>query len=245
MKFDPETSGAYLRLSSDNVTPASITGIRDGDLEYLLQPLEEIYFGPRVLYEESRHGDVYSMAILICIVSLIFLLAICSFINLSTITLPYRSKEIAVKKLTGTTQRQLLFQFIGESFTLTGVSLLLGLMVLFAASRYTNAMLGIDIVSMLTNTNIIFLATIILMVFAVVISPVFMVVRFIRASPIRLLSTDAITFPRFKRVITIIQFGVSIFLIVSSILVSRQINYSLIKEPGRNHDQVVYLAAPT
>ena len=66
--------------------------------------------------EEARHGDLYSMVILICIVSLIFLLAICSFVNLSTITLPNRSKEIAVKKLAGTTQSQLLFQFIYESF---------------------------------------------------------------------------------------------------------------------------------
>jgi putative ABC transport system permease protein len=82
------------------------------------------------------------------------------------------------------------------------------------------------------------------MVSAVVISPVCMVIRFIRATPTRLLSTDTITFPRFKRIITIVQFGVSIFLIVSSIVVRRQINYSLLKEPGRNHDQVVYIACP-
>jgi putative ABC transport system permease protein len=44
--------------------------------------------------------------------------------------------------------------------------------------------------------------------------------------------------------ITIVQFGVSTFLIVSSILINRQINYSLIKEPGRNHDQIVYMACP-
>ncbi len=244
LNFTADQSSIYARLASGKATPPSLTGINDGHLEYLFQPIREIYFGPRVLSEEARHGDVYSMVILICIVSLIFLLAICSFVNLSTITLPNRSKEIAVKKLAGTTQFQLLFQFIYESFALTSVSLLVAVMILLGTSHHISAMLGIDIVHMMVNSNLVFLAAIVLMIFAVVISPVFMIIRFIRASPIRLVSTDTITFPRFKRIITVVQFGVSTFLIVSSILVSRQINYSLIKEPGRNHDQVVYMACP-
>ncbi|HTF21639.1 MAG TPA: ABC transporter permease [Chryseolinea sp.] len=244
LNFAPDQSGVYARLSSDMITPPSLAGIKNGHTEYLLQPIKEIYFGPRTVYEEARHGDMYSMVILISIVSLIFLLALCSFVNLSTITLPNRSKEIAVKKLAGTTQRQLLLQFVYESLALTSVSLFLAACILLATSHYVSALLGIDIVPMLLNTNPIFLGIIVLMVSAVVFSPVFMVIRFIRASPTRLLSIDTITFPRFKRIITIVQFGVSIFLIVSSVVVRRQINYSLLKESGQNHDQVVYIACP-
>ena len=40
------------------------------------------------------------------------------------------------------------------------------------------------------------------------------------------------------------QLGISIFLIVASMVMRRQINYSLLKEPGRNHDQVVYVSYP-
>jgi putative ABC transport system permease protein len=244
LSFDPDQSSVYARLSSEKITPTSRAGVSSGNSEYFLQPMKDIYFGPRVISEEARHGDVYSIVILICIVSLIFLLAICSFVNLSTITLPYRSKEIAVKKLTGTTQFQLLFQFIYESLALTSVSLLIGLVILLGTSHYIASMLGIDIVHLVGSASLVFLAGVILMVFAVVTSPIFLVIRFINASPIRLLSTDTISFPRFKRIITVVQFGVSIFLIVSSITVGRQINYSLIKEPGRNHDQVVYIGCP-
>jgi len=53
-----------------------------------------------------------------------------------------------------------------------------------------------------------------------------------------------ITFPRFKRIITILQLGISIFLIVAAIVINRQVNYSLVKEPGRNYDQIVYLNYP-
>ena len=41
-----------------------------------------------------------------------------------------------------------------------------------------------------------------------------------------------------------LQLGISIFLIVASMVMRRQINYSLLKEPGRNHDQIVYLSYP-
>ena len=244
LNFRPDLSGIYARTTSGKAIASSLTGINDVHLEYVLQPVRDIYFGPRVLSEEARHGDVYSMIILICIVSLIFLLATCSFVNLSTITLPNRSKEIAVKKLAGKSQFQLLLQFTYESFALTGISLLLAVLLLLATGSFINPMLGIDIEHVLLSSAVVVVGAIVVMIFVVVIAPVFMVIRFIRVSPIRLLSTDTITFPRFKRIITVVQFGVSTFLIVSSILISRQINYSLIKEPGRNHDQVVYMACP-
>jgi hypothetical protein len=118
------------------------------------------------------------------------------------------------------------------------------LVILIGASHYLRKILSIDIVYLMMNSKVVFLAAIVMMISTVVISPVFMIIRFIRATPIRLLSSDAITFQRFKRIISVVQFGVSIFLIVSSVLISRQINYSLIKEPGRNHDQIVYMACP-
>jgi ABC-type antimicrobial peptide transport system permease subunit len=243
LKFVPGQSAVYARLRSETIAPVSFKGISD-NLEYVLQPVEDIYFGPRVLSEEARHGDVYSIVVLVCVASLILLLAICSFVNLSTITLPNRSKEIAVKKLNGKTPFQLLTQFVSESFGLTIASLLLALVILFAASRYLTRMLSVDFVHLMMDSKFIFSAAIVVMICAVIIAPVFMVIRFIRASPKRLLSSDAITFPRFKAIIAVVQFGVSIFLIVSSVLISRQINYSLIKEPGRNHDQIVYMACP-
>lgn len=244
LHFDPGQSSVYARLSPMVTTPAPLIGVQPDSTEYFFQPIKEIYFGPRVMHEEARHGDRYSMLILLCIVSLIFLLALCSFVTLSTITLPYRSKEIAVKKLAGITQRQLLLQFVYESLTLTSVSLFFGVMILLGSSHYLKARIGMDTVYMLTNGNLLFLSGIVLMVSFVVISPVFTVIPFIRATPTRLLSTDTIAFPRFKRIITIVQFGVSVFLIVSSIVVRRQISYSLHKEAGQNNDQIVYVVCP-
>ncbi|MEJ1240455.1 ABC transporter permease [Chryseolinea sp. T2] len=244
LNYDHHQSNVYGRLSPDNITQKSLPKISNGNIEYLIQPVKKIYFGPRVVFEEARHGDMYSMVILICIVSLIFLLALCTFVNLSTITLPYRAKEIAVKKLAGTSQRQLLFQFLYESVTLTGLSLLLAVIIVFALRRYISGLLDIDVLHMMTVVHPAFLGIELMMISAVVVSPLLIIIRFVRASPTRLLSSDTVTFPKFKQTISIIQFGVSIFLIVSSLVVRRQIDYSLVKEPGQNNDQVVYIACP-
>jgi len=243
LNFDPEQSNVYARVSEEAST-YSMVEASDDHTELFFQPVTKIYFGPRVMFEESRHGDLYSMWILIGIVSLIFLLAVCSFVNLTTITLPYRSKEIAVKKLAGSTQRQLLMQFIQELFTLAGASILLAMILLLVVSEYVSPRLGVDVFRITTAIHPALWGIVLLMFVVVIMSPTLIVVRFIRATPTRLLSTDTINFPKFKRTIAIVQFGVSVFLIVSSSVVRRQIDYSLLKEPGQNNDQIVYIACP-
>jgi putative ABC transport system permease protein len=215
-----------------------------GDLSYRTQPISEIYFGPRVLGEDAMHGDEYSIIILLCIVVLILFLALTSFINLTTLTLPNRAKEIAVKKLAGTSQGQLVFSFVKESFFLVGLALVLSIALILSTSSWINEILSINVIDLFlqdTGFTVTILAGLCLVVGA---SPVFLTLRFTRATPIRLLSAETITFPRLKRSIIFLQLGISIFLIVASMVIRRQIAYSLLKEPGRNHDQIIYVSYP-
>jgi ABC-type antimicrobial peptide transport system permease subunit len=214
-------------------------------MTYSLQPLPQLYFGPRTLGEDARHGDSYSLIILICITSLIFFLALTSFVNLTTITLPHRSKELAVKKLSGTNQADLIFAFLRESFTLVGISLLTGMLILAACSSLIESTLNLPVLPLILQVNIKLILIVTILFVILTVSPVVMTMRFVQATPSQLLGTDTIIFPRLKRVITFLQFGISIFLIIAAVVVHRQINYSLVKEPGQNHDQIVYFRAPS
>ncbi len=244
--FDTGDSGLYgriLRGGPDNFS-SLMRGQARGPLAYILQPLSDIYFGPRVQGEDARHGDRYSLFILISITSLIVFLALTSFVNLTTLTLPHRSKELAVKKLSGTTQLSLLGSFARESCSIVGISLVAGILLIISLQGYIRETLAIDIVPIFSGRYVFLLAAVILTSLFVAIGPLFLVMKFVAASPIRLLSSEAITFPAFKRTIGFLQLGISMFLIVSSMVVKRQVNYSLVKEPGRNHDQVVYMRYP-
>lgn len=248
LNFDPDESGVYGRILQLTAEHYGFSGDRidsESKMAYSLQPLPDIYFGPRMLGEEARHGDNYSVVILICITTLILFLALTGFINLTTITLPYRSKELAIKKLAGTTQFHLFSGFLKESSTLVGISFFTGLLIIICASGFIKSILGLEVVSLIFTFDPKFILIVSLLFLLLTVSPVLMTMRFVRATPTRLLSTDTITFPRLKRVITFVQLGISIFLIITSVVIRRQINYSLVKEPGQNHDQIVYLNCPS
>ena len=245
--FNVRESGIYGRAFASDIGFADeklLRTINTQGVHYFFQPLAEIYFGPRVLGEDSIHGDKYSIWILLSLAGLILFLALTSYVNLTSLTLPHRSKELAVRKLAGTNQFGLLFIFFRESVFVVGVSFLLGGSLLFFTAGWTGTILSVDLGKLVTHHTETLFAIIAGIFFFLTLSPLFLTFKFIRASPTRLLSTDTITFPRFKKTITVLQLGISIFLIVASLVIKRQINYSLLKEPGRNYDQVVYLPFP-
>ena len=247
LNFDPTRSGVYGRVNVQCIPhfQKSIDKRLNGQsMKYILQPIADIYFGPRVIGEDANHGDSYSIYILLCITSLILFLAVAGFINLTTLTVPHRSKELAIKKIAGMNQLALLYGFAKESLLIVFISFTLGIVTLFSLKEWIQPIVTMDIVSAIRtiDAELLLLTIFLLLLFGL--SPLLVIFRFTRASPNRLLSSESITFPRFKRVIALLQLGISLFLIVASLVVRRQINYSLIKEPGQNHDQIVYLDYP-
>ena len=216
----------------------------DSSSTYKLQPVREIYFGPRVVGENTRHGDFYCVMILGCIAVLIVVLATTNFVNLVSLTLPARSKELAIRKVAGATRPPLLSLMAKESATVVLVSLMISAAAIAISIAPAKEYLSIDFLEWLRNNSTTTYVILALLLIAIAIAPLFPAWAFIKASPGRLLSTDAITFPRMKKVITVIQLGISISLIIASLVIDRQISRSLIKEPGKNHDQVVYTKWP-
>ena len=248
LSFNPSDFGVYGRVINEsriNFESSVYIPPTSSDLVYKFQPLPGIYFGPRVTGEDARHGDYYSVMILISITGLILFLALFSFINLTMLTLPHRSRELAIKKLAGTNQYSLFFMFARETFSIVGISLVLGVLILFFSAGLIKPMLPIDLFSMLFRSYLWLLFIVAFLFLMLGIAPLFMTFKFIRATPNRLLSTETITFPRLKRIVTFLQLGISIFLIAASVVIKRQVNYSLLKEPGRNYDQVVYMSYPS
>jgi putative ABC transport system permease protein len=245
--FDPDVSEIYGRSNSEISHPnqfAKISAAANGHKTYSTQAISAIYFGPRMSGEDVEHGDLYSLIILISITSLILFLAFTSFINLTILALPHRVKELAVKKLAGDNKLSLTISFLGESLLLALISFVLGIVILWACWEFVPDTQVIAFPALIQQEVIALPCIVAGFILLLVFAPLLMTRRFIKATPIRLLSAEAITFPRFKKVIIILQLGVSIFLIISSIVINRQVTYSLVKEPGRNNYQVVYLGYP-
>ncbi|HEX6890041.1 MAG TPA: ABC transporter permease [Chryseolinea sp.] len=247
LNFDSSRSAVYGRANEQSIHhfQESVDAyLSDNRMSYFLQPITDIYFGPRVIGEDAIHGDSYSIYILLCITSLILFLAVTGFVNLTTLTIPHRSKELAIKKIAGINQLGLLSGFAKESLLIVFISFIMGTIIVFGLKEWIQPILSMDIIYAVRTIDPEVIFLIIFLLMFVGLSPLLITSRFAGATPNRLLSSDSITFPRFKRVIALLQLGISLFLIVASLVVRRQINYSLIKEPGQNHDQIVYLDYP-
>lgn len=237
--YDDSDFSVYAVQKGQVVLPA------DSSFSYLLQPVREIYFGPRVIGESNRHGDLYCMIILVCIGVLIIVLATTNFVNLVSLTLPGRAKELAMRKVAGAQKPPLLGLLAKENAAIIVLSLILAVGILLISAGPVRAHLSVDYEDWLGNNTISGYILLALLFAIIAAAPLLPAWAFVKASPGRLLGSDTISFPRMKNVITVVQLGVSISLIIASLVIDRQISRSLIKEPGKNHDQVVYLPYPS
>ncbi len=101
-----------------------------GKLEggYRLQPFTDIHLTNNMdRYDITGASDVTYSYILSGIAFFILLIACINFVNLTLARSLKRAKEIGVRKVTGGTRRQLIFQFLGESFVLCAVAFILAL----------------------------------------------------------------------------------------------------------------------
>ncbi len=93
-----------------------------------LQPLNDIHFNLNYgVFDESRQAHKPTLYSLLAVAAFLLLLACINFINLTTAQASQRAKEIGIRKTMGGHQRQLIFQFLAETFVLTLIATLLSI----------------------------------------------------------------------------------------------------------------------
>ncbi len=206
-----------------------------------LTPLSDIYFEAGSSYDNVKHGDKAVVYIFLSIAVLILLIACINFMNLSTIRAVERSKEVGIRKVMGAMKNNLLVQFIGESLLLTLISCLLSIGLLQILMPFYNALLGYSLnVSWSTATIYWFLGALIIVVGVFAGSyPAFFLSAF---SPIQALKGKLKLGKAggvFRQALVVVQFSISVFLIVGTIIIMNQMNYMKGKELGYDKEHTV------
>lgn len=208
-----------------------------------LTPLTDIYFEPHGAFDNVRHGDRTVVYIFISIAILIMLIACINFTNLATIRAVERSKEVGLRKVMGALRDHLVLQFIGESILLTVISCILSIGLLLLLMPYYNQLLGYNLtVSWNALPIYLFLVGVILVVgFLAGSYPAFFLSAFspIQALKGKLKLGKGGTF--FRQSLVVVQFSISVLLIIGTIVIMNQMSYVKNKEMGYNKDQVVVI----
>ncbi len=205
-----------------------------------LTPLRDVYF-QNVDFDNAKHGDKTVVYIFLSIAVLILLIACINFTNLSTIRAVERSKEVGLRKVLGAVRNNLVWQFIGESILLTTISCLLSLGLLQLAMPLYNRLLGYSLtVSWNALPIYLFLAGVMIIVgFLAGSYPAFFLSAF---SPVQALK-GRLRLGKggasFRQVLVVVQFSISVFLIVGIIIITKQMSYVKNKQLGYDKSQTV------
>ena len=209
------------------------------------QPLKDIHLNSSdFIYDNAVRGNQTYVKALTIIALFVLVIACFNFINLATARSFRRAKEIGVRKVIGAERKQLIFQFIGETILLSVLSMLLAIIVTFFIVPLLNQFTGKSIAfNPFTNPvlgAIILVAGVVIGVLAGI-YPAMVLSGF---QPIKVLKNMKLIGGGggawLRQALVVIQFTLSVLLIVSTTIVYRQTKYLNNADLGFNKEQVIY-----
>ncbi len=215
------------------------------DFAYLLHPMEKWR-----LYSDFQDGintgGMISYVKLFTAIAIIILLIACvNFMNLSTAKSEKRSKEVGIRKTLGSARSQLILQFYSESFLFAMMSLVVAVLSVYFLLPFFNTLIGKELILNLVDIKFIALAFIMILVTTAVAGsyPALYLSSF---NPVKVLKGTFLTgrnaaLPR--KVLVVFQFGISVLLISSTVLVYQQIQY--VKNRDLGYETNNLLSIPT
>jgi len=212
---------------------------KGNNLGFALQPLTSIHLTSNSNYELDPPGNAMYVYIFGAIAIFMLLIACINFINLSTASASKRAKEVGVRKVIGSGQRQLIKQFLIESGMVVFIALLISFITIQLALPEFNNISGKNL-SFGFNIKIIasFIALGLLVSIIAGIYPAFFLSSF---KPIIVLKGKLSANKSFglRSALVVFQFFISVGLIIATIVVWQQMKYIQNKKLGYDKEQLL------
>lgn len=210
---------------------------QDSSATVALQPLKEAY-----LYRDGKANRIIYVYLFSGIALLILLLACINYMNLSTARSLQRYKEIGLRKTNGARKEQIVLQFLAESMFYSLISLFLALIIVELVRPLFNS-LTLKQLEIHYNDPKLLAGLFFIYLFTSVISGLYPAFVLSRYNPVETLGTTRISHGKrgLLNSLIIIQFTISIALIISSITISRQVRYIHEKDIGMNKENIVVM----
>lgn len=217
------------------------------ELEYFLQPIKDIHLFSNLDFEQSPPGNPTYVYIFMVVGFLILIIACMNFINLSTAKSANRSNEVGVRKTIGALQGQLVNQFLYESIIISIIATISALVLSIPALQLFNYITGVEyLLDKIFNPfviSVLFIFSIFLGITAGIYPAIF-ISSFKPSSIIKGNLSQGSRNPIFRKILVIIQFTISIILIIGTIVIFKQIDFMQNTNLGFEKEQLMVLTFP-
>lgn len=211
--------------------------------EYTLMPLRDIHLHSDLSGDFSSNGNITYVYLFSAIALFTLVIACINFMNLSTARSSNRAKEVGVRKVMGSLRPHLVRQFLTESVLISLFSFLLALVIAYLALPAFNVLSQKNLALPWSSPifyGIILLAALVVGVLAGL-YPSFFLSAF---KPINVLKGNlslGMKSGLVRSSLVVFQFVISIFLVIGTLTIYRQLNYIQTKKIGFEKDQVIVI----
>ncbi|MEO1261507.1 MAG: FtsX-like permease family protein [Bacteroidota bacterium] len=207
------------------------------------QPLSSIHLDTGRDDELEAGGNKQLLYLFAAIACLIFLIAGANYTNLATASAVRRAKEIGIRKVLGSRQRQLVFQFLAESILQMGIALVLAVLVTQQVLPYFNDFTGKNISIIPSGDNhMLLLALIGSGILLGVLAGLYPAFYLAKLRPVHILKkavNGAGRKMRSRQFLVVFQFATCAALIAGTLIINHQFEYITKKDPGFSRDQML------
>ncbi len=219
--------------------------------EIYLQPLLDIYLGEvHFTVEVPRKGELLYVRIFSIVALFILLISCINFMNLSTARSAKRAKEVGLRKTIGASKGELMLQFLSESVFLALFSVVLTLLIVSILLPFFNDIANKEfshqwLFQSLTGIRLV-AAMFAIAVITGLLAGSYPAVFLSSIQPIRTLNANAVSTrgSLLRKVLVVLQFAVSVVLIVGTIVVYQQFQFIQKVDLGYNKNHLMYLFPP-
>ncbi len=218
----------------------------DGQFIWSVQPLTEMHLSTEVNIGIANAGNPLYSKVLGAIALGILLLACINFVSLSIAQSSRRAREIAIRKTIGSRRSQIIAQFLTESFLQTSIAFAVALGIAELILPMFNIVAGkhFQLVSMLDAPLLLALGLLFFVTgLAAGVYPALVVSRF-EASQTLSARSPMVRKSAVARVLIVVQFALTIFLLIGTITLSKQFSFLTTKDLGYDSSNLVAISLP-
>jgi putative ABC transport system permease protein len=240
----------YVKLK-DNTNIAGLTNkiqslykhsVTNGKNIFYTQALKDIHLTSNLKWELQPNGDKLYVYVFMIIALFILLIAAINYINLATAKSSLRAKEIGVRKVAGAVRTSLINQFLLESV----ITCLIASVVAVAAAQLLLPFVNTIIQKQLTvlGNPILLVYVFATALFIGLVAGIFPALYLSAFKPIAVLKGLKLNERRtlsLRKALVVVQFTISIVLIIGALIISQQMHFIQSAKLGLNKDQVVVI----
>ncbi|MFC2096114.1 ABC transporter permease [Bacteroidota bacterium] len=221
---------------------------KGNEFNFYFEPVTDIHL--KTIFESNSEpqSDIKRVIIFGLIGIVILFIACINFINLTTAVATQRAKEVGIRKVVGSTRRLMLLQFLIEASLITLVSVILSFFIIEQFLPLFNKVLQLKLsVSILHNWYVIPLAFG-LVLFVSLLAGFYPSVVLSSFKPVEVIKgkfSAGSAGRNFRLILVVLQYSISVLLIISTLVMYWQLNYMQKKPLGFNSENLIVIQRPS